>query len=72
MSILFEEALKLPDAERRKLADDLYKSLDTSLDEVYLTPEQMAELDRRIEYHRLHPDDVVPWEEVKKRLRLRA
>jgi putative addiction module component (TIGR02574 family) len=64
MSVLFEEALKLPEAERRKLADDIYESLDSSADEVYLTPEQEAELARRIENHRLHPGNGIPWEQV--------
>ena len=72
MSVLFEQALKLPIAERRKLADDLYESIESSPEAFRLTPEQEAELDRRIEYNRLNPDDVVPWEEVWERLRQRA
>ena len=44
MSVLFEQALKLPEAERRKLADDLYESIDTDEQEFTLTPEQKAEL----------------------------
>lgn len=59
----------LPEAERRKLADDLYESIDTDEQEFALTPEQEAELVRRIEYNRLNPDDVVSWEEVRERLR---
>ncbi len=65
MSVLLEQALKLPIAERRMLADDIYDSLDASSDAVYLTPEQEAELARRIENHRLHPEDTIPWEQVK-------
>jgi putative addiction module component (TIGR02574 family) len=72
MSVLLEQALKLPVDERRQLADDIYESLNGSLDAVYLTPEQEAELDRRIEYNRLHPDEVIPWEDVRERLRQRA
>ncbi len=72
MSVLLEQALKLPVDERRQLAEDIYESLNGSLDAVYLTPEQEAELDRRIEYNRLHPDEVIPWEEVRERLRQRA
>ena len=72
MSVILEEALKLPVAERRRLADDLYESIESSPEAFRLTPEQEAELDRRIEYSRLHPDDAVPWEEVREKLRQRA
>ena len=65
MSVLLDQALKLPIAERRRLADDIYDSLDDSPDGFYLTPEQEAELERRLENHRLHPEDGIPWEQVK-------
>lgn len=64
MSILLEEALKLPIDERRRLADDIYDSIDASQEAVFLTPEQETELVRRIENHRLHPEDGIPWEQV--------
>ena len=72
MSVLLEEALKLPVDERRKLAKDIFESIDEEREDFSLTAEQEAELNRRIEYHRLHPEDVVPWEEVRERLRSRA
>ena len=72
MSVLLEQALKLPVAERRKLADDLYESIESSPEAFRLTPEQEAELERRVEYNRLNPDDVVPWEEARERLRQQA
>ena len=72
MSVLFDEAIKLPDADRRKLAYDLLETLDDPEEEFYLSPEQAAELDRRIEHNRLHPDDVVAWEDVLKRWRQRV
>ena len=49
MSVLFEEALKLPVPERRKLADDIVESIEESEEVFTLTPAQMAELERRIE-----------------------
>jgi putative addiction module component (TIGR02574 family) len=72
MSVLLEEALKLPISERKKLADEIYESIEASDGSFHLTPEQEAELKRRIEYNQLHPDDVVPWQEVKERLRQKA
>ncbi len=71
MSILFEEALKLPNDERRKLAYDIIETLDESQEEFYLTAEQDAELQRRIAEHEKQPDDAIPWEEVWERLRKR-
>lgn len=64
MSTPFEQALKLPDSERRQFADDLYESLDAPQDEFYLSPEQEEELERRIENHRLYPEAGIPWEQV--------
>lgn len=65
MSALLEQALKLPISERRRLADDIWDSIAAEPRAVEITPEQKAELDRRIEYNRLNPDDVVSWETVK-------
>ncbi len=72
MSVLLDQALKLPIPERRKLADDIYDSIDSVTEEFYLTDEQKAELDRRMEEHRLHPETAIPWETVREQLRKRA
>lgn len=71
MSVLLEEALKLPVSERKKLADDIYQSLDASDDGFRLTPEQEAELQRRIDDHEKHPEDAIPWEVVWERFQKR-
>ncbi|HLA94659.1 MAG TPA: addiction module protein [Pyrinomonadaceae bacterium] len=65
MGHILEEALKLPDAERLKLTEDLYESLHTSSAVVEIPDEQLAELNRRIEDHNLHPDRTIRWEQVK-------
>ena len=72
MSVLLEQALKLPISERIRLADDLYDSVSGSPGSVRLTDAQVAELERRLEDHRKNPDDAIPWEEVRDRLRERA
>lgn len=64
MSVLLEQALKLPIAERKKLADDLYESIERSSEAVRLTPEQEAELARRIEDYEQNPGGNFNWEEV--------
>ena len=65
MSTQLEEALKLPISERIKLVEDIWDSIAAESRALELTPEQKAELDRRIEYSRLNPEDVIPWETVK-------
>ena len=37
-------------------------------DEMALTPEQEAELDRRVAEHIANPDSAIPWEEVRRKL----
>lgn len=69
MSVILEEALKLPAPERIQLADKLYASVDESTDYSFsLTPDQMAELDRRMAEHRANPESGIPWEVVRERL----
>ncbi len=65
MSVLLEEAKKLPISERVKLVEDIWDSIAAEPNEFELTTEQKAELDRRIEYGDLHPDEYFTWEEVK-------
>ena len=55
-------------AERTELAQTVWNSV---VDEGFvqeLTVEQKAELDRRIKDHEDNPDDVVPWEDVRREL----
>jgi putative addiction module component (TIGR02574 family) len=61
MRTQLEEALKLPINERIKLVEDIWDSIVAETRAPELTPEQKAELDRRIEYSRLKPEDVIPW-----------
>jgi len=68
-----EELLKLPTAERIKIANAHWASLaaDDIEAETELTPELKAELDRRWAEHLGDPDSAIPWEEVKRRIRSR-
>jgi putative addiction module component (TIGR02574 family) len=65
MSTLLEKALKLPIAERIRLADDLYESVNGSPGSVRLTDAQLAELVRRIEDYEKDPSGNSSWEEVR-------
>ncbi len=57
---------KLSPEERLQLIEELWDSL--SDEDVPLTDAQCAELDRRVDYLEKHPDQVIPWEEVQRRL----
>ncbi len=72
MSTQLADILELPIKERIKLVEDIWDSIAVVPEAVELTDEQMAEIERRLEDYRANPKSVVPWEEVKARLRLRA
>ncbi len=65
MNILLEKAVALPIPERIKLVEDIWDSIAADPWALELTPEQTAELERRIEHSRLNPEDAIPWETVK-------
>ncbi|MGQ0767155.1 MAG: addiction module protein [Gemmatimonadota bacterium] len=55
-------------AERIQLAEDLWDSIEPEDDALALTPEQRAELDRRLADLDANPGDAIPWEEVRAKL----
>jgi putative addiction module component (TIGR02574 family) len=67
-SVVLETAKRLPLAERIELAQALWESLADEGYEPALTPAQAAELDRRLEAHREHPEAALPWDQVKAEL----
>ena len=64
------QLLKLPAGDRAELAMALWESLsDTEREEeLVLTEEQAAELDRRWAEHLANPDSAVPWSDVRRKL----
>ncbi len=65
MNILLEQALKLPIPERIKLVDEIWDSINASPGAIDITPEQKAELDRRLEDYRANPGGNYSWDEIK-------
>ena len=64
--------LKLPARERAEIAIALWESLSYPQREsafAPLTPEQAAELDRRMAEHVAAPGTAIPWTEVRRKLR---
>ncbi len=63
--------LKLPPRQRAEIAMALWESLDDEQREAEfpaLTPEEAAELDRRLGEHIADPSSAVPWEEVRRNI----
>jgi putative addiction module component (TIGR02574 family) len=64
MSIL-EQVKELPVPERIKLVEGIWDSIEAETETVELSPEQQAELERRIEDLRLNPGGGIPWETIR-------
>jgi putative addiction module component (TIGR02574 family) len=63
---IVEQIRKLPPEERREVIEHLRDEFAEVDDE--LTPEQAAELDRRVEEFRKNPKAGVPWEQVRAKI----
>jgi putative addiction module component (TIGR02574 family) len=63
--------LKLPPGDRAELAIALWESLDDKQRESQfsISPEEAAELDRRVKEHLADPASAIPWEAVRSKLR---
>lgn len=62
-SEILEELRRMPEAQRRELVETIEMEFGDFDDE--LTPEQVAELDRRAEEFRKNPHDGIPFEQVR-------
>lgn len=72
-AVLLDELMQLSVSERLDIAEKLWDSIHPpgSLrpgEPFILTDEQKAELDRRLEQHKRHPERAQPWEAVRARL----
>lgn len=65
MSTELADILRLPVNERIKLVEDIWDSIALESGAVDITPEQRAELDRRIEEYEKDPTGNIPWETIK-------
>jgi putative addiction module component (TIGR02574 family) len=63
---ILEELRRMPEAERRELVETIDLEFGDFNDE--LAPEQIAELERRAEELRQHPERGIPWETVQAEL----
>ena len=63
---------KLAPEERLRLIGELWESLRSTPEAVPLTPQQRAELDRRLDELDQGDVSLVPWDEVKRRIHARS
>jgi putative addiction module component (TIGR02574 family) len=69
MSTQVEEIIRLSVAERIQLAQDIWDSIAADPAALPLTDAEKQELDRRLESYAQNPDEGLPWEELKEKVR---
>lgn len=62
------ELTTLPVADRLRVVESLWDSIDADVP-VSISPDQRAEIGRRVKAHEENPDDLLTWDEVLDRLR---
>lgn len=62
------DVLALPVAERIRLVEAIWDSIAQVPEQVELSPDQAAELDRRLAAYEKNPSKGSPWQEVRERL----
>ena len=65
------ELTALPVADRLRVVETLWDSIESDTP-VSLSPEQRAELDRRVRAHETNPGELLSWDQVLDRLRTRS
>jgi putative addiction module component (TIGR02574 family) len=62
------ELRTLSPSDKLALVTELWDDLASNPEDIPITPEQIAEVDRRLEEYRKNPDLGSTWEEVKTRI----
>lgn len=65
------DVLSLSVPERIQLVEDIWDTIAEAPEEVDLSEEQKAELDRRLDAYHQNPDEGTPWGLVRERIRSR-
>ena len=64
----FPEVQKLSPSEKLQFVSELWNDLEAHPADLPVSPEIIAELDRRMEHFRQHPDQFTTWEAVKEKI----
>ena len=65
---LLEDALRLPIPDRVKLADEIYRSIDSETDDTAIPSELLAEMERRDAEYEANPASGCTMEELEREL----
>ena len=68
MSAAIQNLKRLPVSERIQLVEDLWDSIAEDSPALGLTPEHIAELDRRLDALEAQPKAGTPWEVARERI----
>ena len=72
MSTQLTDILQMSVAERIQLAEDIWDSIAAVPEALPLTEAERQELDRRLELYSRNPDEGIPWDELKEKVRRSA
>jgi putative addiction module component (TIGR02574 family) len=72
MSTQLTDILQMSVAERIQLAEDIWDSIAAVPEALPLTDAEKQELDRRLELYAQNPDEGIPWDELKEKVRKSA
>ncbi|MDA1278012.1 MAG: addiction module protein [Verrucomicrobia bacterium] len=64
----FPEVQRLSPSEKLMFVSELWNDLEANPSEVPVSQEVIAELDRRMQHFREHPEEFTTWEAVKDRI----
>ena len=64
----YPEVRRLTASEKLIFVSELWNDLEAHPSEVPVSREMLAELDRRMEHFRQHPEDFTTWEAVRERI----
>jgi putative addiction module component (TIGR02574 family) len=64
----FPNIQQLSPSDKLLLASELWNELEANPADIPVSPEIIAELDRRIQHFETHPEEFTTWESVKQRL----
>jgi putative addiction module component (TIGR02574 family) len=72
MSTQLTDILQMSVAERIQLAEDIWDSIAAVPEALPLTDAEKQELNRRLELYAQNPDEGIPWDELKEKVRKSA
>jgi putative addiction module component (TIGR02574 family) len=72
MSTQLTDILQLSVAERIQLAEDIWDSIAAVPEAILLTDVERQELNRRLELYTRNPDEGIPWDELREKVRRSA